>query len=82
MGVEAGMDEVVAGRTAPDEVASAGARDAEEFDAFVAGSGSRLLRTAYLLTGDRGAAEDLVQDVLARAWSRWSRVSAADEPRA
>ena len=82
MDVEAGMDEVVAGRAARDEIASAGSGDAEEFDAFVAGSGGRLLRTAYLLTGDRGAAEDLVQDVLVRAWSRWSRVSAADEPRA
>jgi RNA polymerase sigma-70 factor (sigma-E family) len=82
MGVEAGMDEVVAGRVTRDELASAGAGDAEEFDAFVAGSGSRLLHTAYLLTGDRAAAEDLVQDVLVRAWSRWSRVSAADEPRA
>ena len=82
MGVEAGMDEVVAGRAARDEIASAGSGDAEEFDTFVAGFGSRLLRTAYLLTGDRGAAEDLVQDVLVRAWSRWSRVSAADEPRA
>ena len=47
------MDEVVAGRVTRDEIASAGAGDAEEFDAFVAASGSRLLRTAYLLTGDR-----------------------------
>lgn len=50
------------------------------FDAFVSSHGSRLLRTAYLLTGDHGAAEDLLQDTLVRAWSRWSRVAGADEP--
>jgi RNA polymerase sigma-70 factor (sigma-E family) len=52
----------------------------EDFDLFVSAHGSRLLRTAYLLTGDSGAAEDLVQDTLLRAWRRWSRVSGADEP--
>jgi RNA polymerase sigma-70 factor (sigma-E family) len=32
-----------------------------------------LLRRAYLLTGDHGDAEDLVQDVLARSWRRLDR---------
>jgi RNA polymerase sigma-70 factor (sigma-E family) len=50
------------------------------FDAFVAAHGSGLQRTAYLLTGDHGVAEDLVQDTLVRAWSRWGRVEAADQP--
>lgn len=54
--------------------------DAAGFDAFVASHGSRLLRTAYLLTGDPGSAEDLLQDTLMRAWGRWPRVVAADEP--
>lgn len=54
--------------------------DAAGFDAFVLSHGSRLLRTAYLLTGDHGQAEDLLQDVLVRAWGRWSRVVAADLP--
>jgi RNA polymerase sigma-70 factor (sigma-E family) len=75
--VEARVDERVGA-----DRAGAGSSAAAEFDAFVAGSGGRLLRTAYLLTGDHGAAEDLVQDVLVRAWSRWSRVSGADEPAA
>ena len=74
------MDEMVAGRDLPDVVADGRADHAAEFDAFVAGSGSRLLRTAYLLTGDQRAAEDLLQDTLLRIWSRWSRVRAADHP--
>lgn len=50
----------------------------QAFDAFVASAGPRLLRTAHLLTGDRGLAEDLLQDVLARTWLRWSRVEAPE----
>ncbi|MEU4643740.1 SigE family RNA polymerase sigma factor [Micromonospora sp. NPDC023814] len=38
-----------------------------------------LLRTAYLLTGSRHAAEDLVQNALMRAMRRWRHV---DEPMA
>lgn len=45
-----------------------------DFDRFVTESGARLLRTAYLLTGDRGAAEDLLQDVLERMFVAWPRV--------
>jgi RNA polymerase sigma-70 factor, ECF subfamily len=52
----------------------------DAFDSFVAAHGSRLLRTALLLTGDHPSAEDLVQETLMRAWSRWHRVGAADEP--
>ena len=62
---------------------AAGRDDAStDFDAFVTGSGRRLLRTAYLLTGDHGTAQDLVQDALVQAWGRWPRVSRADEPQA
>ncbi len=45
-----------------------------DFDRFVTDTGARLLRTAYLLTGDRGAAEDLLQDVLERMYVAWPRV--------
>lgn len=38
---------------------------------------SALHRAAYLLSGDRHLAEDLVQTTLAKVWSRWERVSAA-----
>jgi RNA polymerase sigma-70 factor (sigma-E family) len=43
-----------------------------EFDAFVAAHSTALLRSAYLLTGDRGHAEDLLQTALLRALRRWS----------
>ncbi|TDC52297.1 SigE family RNA polymerase sigma factor [Jiangella ureilytica] len=45
------------------------------FDEFVAGWSARLLRSAYLLTGDRGLAEDLVQDVYERLYVAWPRVA-------
>ncbi|GAA3274398.1 SigE family RNA polymerase sigma factor [Dactylosporangium vinaceum] len=48
-----------------------------EFSAFVAERAHALLRTAYALTGDRHAAEDLVQSALAKAFARWRRI---DEP--
>jgi RNA polymerase sigma-70 factor (sigma-E family) len=76
----------VVGRPLPDDVyPDAPVQDndpfpAEEFDAFVAATGDRLLRTAYLLTGDERTAEDLVQDTLLRVWSHWSRVRQADAP--
>lgn len=41
------------------------------FAAFVAESSPRLLRSAYLLTGDRDAAEDLLQMALLRTGRRW-----------
>lgn len=76
------MDDVAvvagAGRDTPGADALVGR--AAGFDAFVAAHGPRLLRTAYLLAGDHGAAEDLLQDTLVRAWDRWSRVSGADQP--
>jgi RNA polymerase sigma-70 factor (sigma-E family) len=50
-----------------------------DFDAFVAGASTRLLRAAFALTGDRGAAEDLVQDTLERLYVAWPRV---EDPRA
>ncbi|MGW4896197.1 SigE family RNA polymerase sigma factor [Kitasatospora sp. NPDC004240] len=54
----------------------------EEFRAFVDGAWSRLLRTAFLLAGDRHTAEDLAQQCLERAYVAWGRVRAADDPHA
>ena len=45
---------------------------APAFDSFVAARGPVLLRTAFLLTGDRQLAEDLVQTALGKSWPRWS----------
>jgi RNA polymerase sigma-70 factor (sigma-E family) len=50
------------------------------FDDFVEARSARLLRTAYLLTQDRGRAEDLLQTALAKAWFAWPRVNGDPEP--
>lgn len=50
------------------------------FEEFVAARSSRLLRTALLLTRDRGVAEDLLQTALTKAWFAWSRISGDPEP--
>ena len=49
-------------------------RDAE-FSAYMAARQPALLRTAYLLTGDRHTAEDLVQTALAKLYLSWDRVN-------
>ena len=52
----------------------------EEFEAYVAARSVALTRTAYLLTGDRHLAEDLVQDCLARVAERWAAVVRGGDP--
>jgi RNA polymerase sigma-70 factor (sigma-E family) len=47
--------------------------DESDFNAFVAASSTRLLRTAYLMTGDHGHAEDIVQTALLRTARRWRK---------
>ncbi|GAA2042206.1 SigE family RNA polymerase sigma factor [Catenulispora yoronensis] len=47
---------------------------------FVATRRGRLVRTAYLLTGDHGLAEDFVQDALIRTYRNWGRIRAAEQP--
>jgi RNA polymerase sigma-70 factor (sigma-E family) len=54
------------------------ARDDGAFEAFVAARSAELLRTAVLLTRDRGHAEDLLQTALVKAYRRWARIGAAD----
>lgn len=48
------------------------------FAGFVRTNTAALLRTAYLLTGNSSAAEELVQDTLVRLYPKWHRVEAAD----
>ena len=50
------------------------------FAEFAATRLSRLLRYALMLTGDRELAQDVVQDVLARAQVRWRKIVSADSP--
>lgn len=58
------------------------ARADTEFTAFVRANTAALLRTAYLLTGSPGAAEELLQDTLVRLYPKWARVEAAAVPMA
>jgi RNA polymerase sigma-70 factor (sigma-E family) len=46
----------------------------EGFREFVCGSSARLCRAAYLLTGDHGLAEDLLQNALTKTASRWPQL--------
>jgi RNA polymerase sigma-70 factor (sigma-E family) len=48
------------------------------FREFVAARSASLLRTAYLLTGDRGLAEDAVQSMFGRVYLRWSKIRARE----
>lgn len=49
-------------------------RDESAFTEFVRARSPALLRTAYLLTGDRGLAEDLLQTALAKTYVAWGRI--------
>lgn len=48
---------------------------ATAFDEFVSARGPALWRTAWMLTGDRHRAEDLVQTALAKSWPRFDQVA-------
>ena len=66
-------------RTRPDTGAMADARskDArrdEEFTDYLLARQPSLLRTAYLLTGDRHTAEDVLQTALAKLYLAWDKV--------
>lgn len=51
-------------------------QDEAGFAAFVAARGPALRRLAWLLTADLDAADDLVQEALARVVPRWHRIAA------
>jgi RNA polymerase sigma-70 factor (sigma-E family) len=52
------------------------------FEQFAVARLPSLLRYAIVLTGDPHLAQDVVQEVLARAQVRWRRISEADSPEA
>lgn len=54
----------------------------EEFQSFMTGRWPRLMRTAFLLTGEQHAAEDLVQSTLEQVFVAWRKVGSADDPEA
>jgi RNA polymerase sigma-70 factor (sigma-E family) len=54
--------------------------EALDFPQFIRAREQSLQRSAWLLTGDWGLAEDLVQTALARSWPRWERINRRDDP--
>lgn len=50
------------------------------FREYVTAKQSGLLAAAYVLTGSRPTAEDLVQTALAKVWPRWEKIAAAGDP--
>jgi RNA polymerase sigma-70 factor (sigma-E family) len=50
----------------------------DDFREFVVHRSPALSRVAFLLTGDRHLAEDLLQAALAKAFPRWRRISTGD----
>lgn len=51
-----------------------------EFERFAAIHADALLRGAYLMAGDRGEAEELVQECLLRLARKWPRVRSMEHP--
>lgn len=68
---DAGGDDVVRGRAPSVEL---------DFEQFVAARGPALVRLARGLLRDPHHAEDVVQDVLAKALVKWGRIQRADDP--
>lgn len=53
-------------------------RDVTEFSEYAAARWGSLFRTAYLLTGDHGLAEDLMQTALIKCYVAWPRLRASE----
>lgn len=51
-----------------------------EFDEFARRTLPGLVRYAVMLTGDRELAQDVVQEVMVRAHSRWRRIQRTERP--
>ena len=54
----------------------------EDFEDWVRATSLRFRRFAYLLTGDLGQAEDLLQSAYAKVLPRWHKISKYDSPEA
>jgi RNA polymerase sigma-70 factor (ECF subfamily) len=51
-----------------------------DFDALYAAQFTSLTTQLFAYFGDRQEAQDVVQEAFSRAWVRWKRVSAYDDP--
>lgn len=56
------------------------ARARAEFERFFESHHRELARFAFLLSGDREAAEDITAEALTSAWVHWERIQATDSP--
>ncbi|MCU1364624.1 MAG: putative polymerase subfamily sigma factor [Ilumatobacteraceae bacterium] len=61
---------------------TSGVRVSVEFERFYESTYRRTLALAYAVTGDRGHAEDLVQDAFDAAHRRWGTIANYDDPQA
>jgi RNA polymerase sigma-70 factor, ECF subfamily len=50
------------------------------FEGFYVANERRLYRALFAVTGDRHAAEDLMQTAFCKVWERWDRVGHLDDP--
>jgi RNA polymerase sigma-70 factor (sigma-E family) len=79
-GVVGGVGDAAVGVNVVSHAGSNADADADaEFHAYMAARWPVLVRTAYLLTGDRFLAEDLAQTALTRVYASWRRVRRADD---
>jgi RNA polymerase sigma-70 factor (ECF subfamily) len=51
-----------------------------DFDEFYGANAHNLVLVLYAYTADVGLSQDCVQEAFTRAWSRWARLSAYDNP--
>jgi RNA polymerase sigma-70 factor (sigma-E family) len=70
---------IMAGEQLVVPAASVNARPAVDFTAWVADHHRPLLTFAQLVAGDAATGEDLLQIALARAYLKWSKISAGGE---
>jgi RNA polymerase sigma factor (sigma-70 family) len=56
------------------------ASTAEAFEAFFDAERGRLLGALIVMTGNRGEAEELLQDAFLKVWERWDQVVAMENP--
>lgn len=61
---------------------AADAGEQPDFEEFVAARSRTLFRTAFLLSGNRETAEDIVQSALEKAYPRWHRICRTGQPEA
>src|SRR3954467_9593433 len=57
-------------------------RDSAAFAEFVGARSGSLFRAAYLMVGDHGLAEDLLQEALTKTYVAWPRLREADKAEA